>query len=139
MNKTDFCDLMKEHLEELDTFDSEIKKVKKLIYLVSDSFEFLKSDITDEQIFRLSSELGVKSTKINSLIKDIFSDSKKLESFLNEIKILKRKRERKIVKKSPKEQDVNYKVQILIKKQRELREQMKKYKLAIKQISENKL
>lgn len=96
MNKDELKELFQEPLEELDNFEKEIQKIKKLINFIIENFDLLKDDVTDEQIGEISSEINVKSSKIISLIKDIMSDSKRLESFIHEIKILKRKRDKKL-------------------------------------------
>jgi hypothetical protein len=98
MNKDELKELFQEPLEELTNFENEIQKIKKLINFIIENFDLLKDDVTDEQIGEISSEINVKSSKIISLIKDIMSDSKRLESFIHEIKILKRKRDKKLGK-----------------------------------------
>jgi methyl-accepting chemotaxis protein len=99
MNKEELKDLFEEPLAELDEFTREIQKIKKLINLIIENFDLLKDDITDDQIGEVSSEINVKMSKIISLIKDVMSDSKLLESFIHEIKLLKRKRNKKLGKK----------------------------------------
>lgn len=42
--------------------------------------------------------MNIKTSKLKSDINDIASDSKKLQSFLEELKLLKRKREEKLKK-----------------------------------------
>jgi methyl-accepting chemotaxis protein len=98
MNKEEVKDLFQDPLAELDEFANEIQKIKNLINLIIENFDLLKEDITDEQVGEVSSEINVKVSKIIALIKDIMSDSKKLEAFINEIKLLKRKREKKLNK-----------------------------------------
>ncbi len=98
MNKDDFKELFKEPLVELDEFSKEIKKIKDIINLIIDNFDLLKDNITDEQVGELSSEMNIKVSEIIVIIKDIMTDSKKLEAFINEIKLLKRKRENKLNK-----------------------------------------
>ena len=98
MNKEEVRDLFQDPLAELDEFAKEIQKIKDLINLIIENFDLLKEDVTDEQVGGVSSEINVKVSKIIALIKDIMSDSKKLEAFINEIKLLKRKRENKLNK-----------------------------------------
>jgi methyl-accepting chemotaxis protein len=98
MNKEEVRDLFQDPLAELDEFANEIQKIKNLINLIIENFDLLKEDVTDEQVGEVSSEINVKVSKIIALIKDIMSDSKKLEAFINEIKLLKRKREKKLNK-----------------------------------------
>lgn len=98
MNKQDFQELFEEQLTELNNFEAEIKKIKELINLLIENFDLLKDDVTDEQIGEVSSDIKIKSIKLNALIKELLSDSKKLEAFLHEIKLLKRKREKKLSK-----------------------------------------
>ena len=98
MNKEEVRDLFQDPLAELDEFAKEIQKIKDLINLIIENFDLLKEDVTDEQVGGVSSEINVKVSKIIALIKDIMSDSKKLEAFINEIKLLKRKREKKLNK-----------------------------------------
>ncbi len=99
MNKDELKDLFEEPLAELDEFTKEIQKIKKLINLIIENFDLLKDDITEEQIGEVSSNINIKMSKIMSLMKDIMSDSKLLESFIHEIKLLKRKRNKKLGKK----------------------------------------
>lgn len=98
MNKEELKDLFEEPLAELNEFAKEIEKIKKLINLIIENFDLLKEDVSDQQIGEVSSEINVKVSKIIALIKDILSDSKKLEAFINEIKLLKRKRDKKLGK-----------------------------------------
>jgi len=98
MEKEDIKNLFKEPLEELDVFSKEIQKIKNLINLIIDNFDILKDGISDEQIAEISSDINIKSSKAVSIIKDILSDSKKLESFIHEIKLLKRQRDKKLGK-----------------------------------------
>jgi methyl-accepting chemotaxis protein len=105
MNKEEIRDLFQDPLTELDEFQKEIQKIKDLINLIIENFDLLKEGVTDEQIGEVSSEINVKVSKIIALIKDILSDSKKLEAFINEIKFLKRKREEKLGKNKKKEED----------------------------------
>ena len=95
MNKQEFQELFDEQLTELNNFEAEIKKIKELINLLIENFDLLKDDVTDEQIGEVSSDIKIKSIKLNALIKELLSDSKKLEAFLHEIKLLKRKRDKK--------------------------------------------
>lgn len=104
MNKEEVRDLFQDPLADLDEFAKEIQKIKDLINLIIENFDLLKEDVTDEEVGELSSEINVKVSKIIALIKDIMSDSKKLEAFINEIKLLKRKREKKL-NKDKKEED----------------------------------
>lgn len=76
MNRSEVSDLFSDQLNELQDFEIEIRKVKKLINLIIDNFDLLKDDITDEQIGDVSSSISIKSAKLNSFIKDILSDSK---------------------------------------------------------------
>jgi DNA repair exonuclease SbcCD ATPase subunit len=105
MNKEEVKDLFQDPLAELDEFANEIQKIKNLINLIIENFDLLKEDVTDEQVGDVSSEINVKVSKIIALIKDIMSDSKKLEAFINEIKLLKRKREKKLKKGEKKDYD----------------------------------
>ena len=105
MNKEEVKDLFQDPLAELDEFANEIQKIKNLINLIIENFDLLKEDVTDEQVGEVSSEINVKVSKIIALIKDIMSDSKKLEAFINEIKLLKRKREKKLKKGEKKDYD----------------------------------
>lgn len=98
MNKQEFQELFDEQLTELNNFEAEIKKIKELINLLIENFDLLKDDVTDEQIGEVSSDIKIKSIKLNALIKELLSDSKKLEAFLHEIKLLKRKRDKKLGK-----------------------------------------
>jgi len=98
MNKEEVRDLFQDPLDELDEFIKEIEKVKKIINLIIENFDLLKDDVTDEQIGEVSSEINIKVSKMIAIIKDIFSDSKKLEAFIHEIKLLKRKRDKKLGK-----------------------------------------
>lgn len=98
MNKDELKDLFQEPLAELDEFTKEIQKTKNLINIIIENFDLIKDDITDEQIGEVSSEINIKVSKIIVLIKDILVDSKKLEAFINEIKLLKRKRDKKLGK-----------------------------------------
>ena len=107
MNKSEVRDLFSDQLRELQEFEIEIKRIKNLINLIADNFDLVKEDITDEQIGDVSSSISIKSAKINSFIKDILSDSKKLESFINEVKLLKRKREIKLKKEEFENNDPN--------------------------------
>lgn len=105
MNKEELKDLFEEPLAELDEFAKEIQKIKNLINLIIENFDLLKEDVSDEQIGEVSSEINIKVSKIIALIKDILSDSKKLEAFINEIKLLKRKRDKKLGKDKKKDLD----------------------------------
>lgn len=117
MNKDELQELFKDHLNDLTDFENNIKRVKDLIYLIIENFDLLKDDATDEQICDISSEINIKASKINSLIQDILSDSKKLESFINEIKLLKRKRDKKLGKDKNKEDNSKLKsLEELLKK-----------------------
>ena len=98
MNKDELRDLFNDQLQDLNNFENDIKRIKDLINLIIENFDLLKDDITDEQIGEVSSDINIKASKINSIIQDILSDSKKLESFINEIKLLKRKRDKKLKK-----------------------------------------
>jgi hypothetical protein len=99
MNKDEIKDLFQNQLKELDEFEKEIKSVKRLINSVIYNFELLDSNITDEQITEVFSNLNIKSSKLNSIVKDMMSDSKKMESFLNQVKLLKIKRDAKLIEK----------------------------------------
>jgi hypothetical protein len=107
MNKEEVKDLFQDPLTELDEFANEIQKIKNLINLIIENFDLLKEDVTDEQVGEVSSEINVKVSKIIALIKDIMSDSKKLEAFINEIKLLKRKREKKLNKGKKEDWDID--------------------------------
>lgn len=122
MNKEEVKDLFEEPLKELDAFAEEIQTIKNLINLIIENFDLLKEDVTDEQIGEVSSEINIKVGKIISIIKDILADSKKLESFINEIKLLKRKRDNKLNKNKTKIKD-NFFEELL----KEL-DRLKKYK-----------
>lgn len=108
MNKQEFQELFEEQITELNNFEAEIKKIKELINLLIENFDLLKDDVTDEQIGNVSSDIAIKSVKLNALIKELLSDSKKLEAFLHEIKLLKRKRDKKLNKdkKEPTRKDL---------------------------------
>lgn len=108
MNKEELKDLFEEPLAELDEFAKEIQKIKNLINLIIENFDLLKEDVSDEQIGEVSSEINIKVSKIIALIKDILSDSKKLEAFINEIKLLKRKRDKKLGKDKNKDIDFDF-------------------------------
>lgn len=117
MNKDELHDLFKGQLYDLEVFEKNIKRIKDLIYLIIENFDLLKEDITDDQIGDVSSDINIKVSKINSMIQDILSDTKKLESFINEIKLLKRKRDKKLDKDKNKEEDSKLKsLEELLKK-----------------------
>ena len=105
MNKGELQELFNDQLKDLNDFENNIKRVKDLIYLIIENFDLLKEDVTDEQIGDISSDINIKVSKINSMIQDILSDTKKLESFINEIKLLKRKRDKKLNKDKNKKDD----------------------------------
>lgn len=105
MNKDELQELFNDQLKDLNDFENNIKRVKDLIYLIIENFDLLKEDVTDEQIGDISSDINIKVSKINSMIQDILSDTKKLESFINEIKLLKRKRDKKLNKDKNKKDD----------------------------------
>jgi len=88
MNKEEFTELFQDQLSELDEFSKDIKNIKDLINLIIENFDLLKDDITDEQVGDVSSDIDIKISKLNSVIKDILSDTKKLKAFINEIKLL---------------------------------------------------
>ena len=132
MNKSEVRDLFSDQLNELQEFEIEIKKVKKLINLIVDNFDLVKEDITDDQIGDVSSTISIKSTKLNSIIKDILSDSKKLESFINEVKLLKRKRDIKLKKEEIENFDAtgsfnSFKTMLAKLKQKEIERQKFKF------------
>ena len=100
MNKEEAMDLFQEQLSELDNFEKDIKEIRKLINLIVENIDLLKDDVTEDQIGEISSDVNVKISKVIALVKDILADSKKLKSFIHEIKLLKRKREAKLKKNS---------------------------------------
>lgn len=104
MNKDEIRELFQDQLSELDEFENDIKKIRRLINLLIENFDLLKDDITEEQIGEVSSDINIKLSKIIAFIKDILSDSKKLESFVHEVKLLKRKREEKLRKNKEKKE-----------------------------------
>lgn len=144
MNKQDFQELFEEQLTELNNFEEEIKKIKELINLLIENFDLLKDDVTDEQIGEVSSDIKIKSIKLNALIKELLSDSKKLEAFLHEIKLLKRKREKKLNKDKPTRKDFDEILQklqlekLLNNNKLELEREKQKYKnYPIKKVNKN--
>lgn len=121
MNKDEISDLFQEQLSELEDFEKEIKKIRDLINLIIENFDILKDDVTEEQIGEVSSDVNVKLSKVIALVKDILSDSKKLESFIHEIKFLKRKREKKLAKgKVTEKSDKSMNLEELLKSVRQL-------------------
>ena len=121
MNKDEIRDLFQEQLSELDEFENDIKKIRNLINLIIENFDLLKDDITEDQIGEVSSDVDIKLSKIIALVKDILSDSKKLESFIHEIKLLKRKREKKLNdNKKPKEKSPEEKMKEIMEKLKQL-------------------
>jgi len=96
MNKDDVEELFKESLAELDVYANEVRKVKQVIRMVIENIDLVKDDVTDEQIASMSSDVKLKVNRAIAIVKDILADSKELESFINEIKLLKRKRLRRI-------------------------------------------
>ena len=120
MNKDEFSDLFKDQLTELNEFSTDIENIKRLINLIIENYDLLKDDTTDEQIGEVSSDINIKISKINSLIKDILSDSKKLKAFIHEIKLLKRKREKKLGKSDKKETTTEFERLLKDLKEREI-------------------
>lgn len=120
MNKDEFSDLFKDQLSELNEFSTDIENIKRLINLIIENYDLLKDDTTDEQIGEVSSDINIKISKINSLIKDILSDSKKLKAFIHEIKLLKRKREKKLGKSDKKETTTEFERLLKELKEREI-------------------
>lgn len=98
MIKQDIKELFEEQLKELSEFENDVRDVKKRINNIIDNLDLLKNDITDEEILNVFSQMNIKTSKLKSDIDDITSDSKKLQSFLDELKLLKRKRENKLKK-----------------------------------------
>ena len=90
MNKDDVEELFKESLAELDVYANEVRKVKQVIRMVIENIDLVKDDVTDEQIASMSSDVKLKVNRAIAIVKDILADSKELESFINEIKLLKR-------------------------------------------------
>jgi hypothetical protein len=129
MNKDEIRDLFQEQLSELEDFEKEIKKIRDLINLIIENFDLLKDDVTEEQIGEVSSDVNVKLSKVIALVKDILSDSKKLESFIHEIKLLKRKREKKLAKGKVTESERSMNLEDLLKSLGQLElEKIKKQK-----------
>ena len=116
MNKDELRELFSESLTDLDEFQKDVQRIKDLINLIIENFDLLKDDITDEQIGDISSSINFTSVEIIVLIKDLLSDSKKLESFLHEIKLLKRKREKRLNKDNDINWDKNGKLQKMIER-----------------------
>ena len=104
MNKDELRDLFQEQLSELNNFEKDINKIRDLINLIIENFDLLKDDITEDQIGEVSSDVNIKLSKVIALVKDILSDSKKLESFIHEIKLLKRKRENRLKRNNTKKE-----------------------------------
>jgi len=129
MNKDEIRDLFQEQLSELEDFEKEIKKIRDLINLIIENFDLLKDDVTEEQIGEISSDVNIKLSKVIALVKDILSDSKKLESFIHEIKLLKRKREKKLAKGKVTESNRSMNLEDLLNSLRQLEiEKIKKQK-----------
>ena len=129
MNKDEIRDLFLEQLSELEDFEKEIKKIRDLINLIIENFDLLKDDVTEEQIGEISSDVNIKLSKVIALVKDILSDSKKLESFIHEIKLLKRKREKKLAKGKVTESNRSMNLEDLLNSLRQLEiEKIKKQK-----------
>lgn len=105
MIKQDIKELFEEQLKELSEFENDVIDVKKRINNIIDNLDLLKNDVTDEEILDVFSKMNIKTSKLKSDINDITSDSKKLQSFLDELKLLKRKRENKLKKE---EEDLDY-------------------------------
>jgi len=96
MNKEEIKELFQDSLDELSDVSKDIQKIGKLTDLVFDNIDLLKDDVTEEDIVEISSSLKIKVSELSAVIKDALSDSKRLESLINEIKLLKRKREKKL-------------------------------------------
>lgn len=106
MDKQDIKELFEDQLKELSEFENDVRDVKKRINNIIDNLDLLKNDVTDEEILDVFSKMNIKTSKLKSDINDITSDSKKLQSFLDELKLLKRKRENKLKKEKEDLDDV---------------------------------
>jgi hypothetical protein len=96
MEKDDVKILSEGILEEIDEFIDKSKKIKKIIQLFIDNVDLLRENYSEEEITSLFSKIDIDISNLNSVLSIIFSDSKKLKSFLHEIKLLKRKRQQKL-------------------------------------------
>jgi len=96
MNKEEIKDLFQDSLLELSDVSKDIRKTIYFVELVIDNIDLLKDDVTEEDICEISSSFKIKVSELSAVIKDVLSDSIKLEAFINEVKILKRKREKKL-------------------------------------------
>lgn len=59
---------------------------------------------SDENICKISSDMDIKMSELNTTLKRLTTDTKKLKKNINEIKLLKRKRELKLSKKEEKQE-----------------------------------
>ena len=60
----------------------------------------MKDDITEEEVISIFRKLDIDVSDVNSSLSSLLSDSKKLQSFLNEVKLLKRRREERLNKET---------------------------------------
>jgi len=79
-------------IDEVDDFIEKAEKIKKILQTFIDNADLLSDESTDEEVALVFKKIDIKVSDVNSMLSSLLSDSKKLNSFLHEIKLLKRKR-----------------------------------------------
>jgi len=79
-------------IDEVGDFIEKAKKIKKILKTFIDNADLLSDESTDEEVALVFKNIDIKISDVNSVLSSLLSDSKKLNSFLHEIKLLKRKR-----------------------------------------------
>lgn len=105
MKKEEAKDISSSIIEEIDDFIEKAEKTKKILLSFVDNIDILSEDCTDEEIITIFNKIDINISDINSFLSHLLSDSKKLESFIHQIKLLKRKRDKKIKKEEDKSLD----------------------------------
>ena len=100
MKKSDINNLSDSILEEVEDFITKANKIKKIISTFKNDIDLMKDDITESEVVSIFRKLDIDVSDVNSSLSSLLGDSKKLHSFLNEVKLLKRRREERLNKET---------------------------------------
>jgi len=83
-------------INEVDNIIENSKKIKKILQIFVDNPDIISENNSDDEVELVLKTMDIKVSDINSIVSSLLCDSKKLNSFLHEIKLLKRRREEKL-------------------------------------------